>query len=71
MIMLVSMGYFCTQKLQDRRSTLTKSTMSQKKDKLMKVLVVDMMSSEESDDENDDVITVRQIPWRTERVSTF
>ena len=31
----------------------------------------EMMSSEESDDENDDLITVEPINWRTERVSTF
>ena len=31
----------------------------------------EMMSSEESDDENDDLITVKPINWRAERVSTF
>ena len=46
--------------------------MSQKeKEKWGKVLVPEMMSSEESDIENDGVITVKPIRWRTERVRTF
>ena len=62
---------FCTQKLQERRSTLTKSAMLQKeKEKWGKVLVPEMMSSEESDVENDDII-VKPIRWRTERIHTF
>ena len=60
------------QKLQERRSTLTKSAMSQKeKEKWGKVLVPEMMSSEESDVENDDVITVKPISWHAERVRAF
>ena len=35
------------------------------------MLVPKMMSSEESDVENDDVITVKPISWRAERVRTF
>ena len=31
----------------------------------------EMMSSEESDVENDDIITVKPISWRAERVRTF
>ena len=64
--------YIFTQKLQERRSTLTKSAMSPKeKEKWGKVLVPEMMSSEESDVENDDIITVKPISWRAERVRTF
>ena len=41
------------------------------KEKWAKVLVPEMMSSEESDDENDDLITVKPINWRAERVTAF
>lgn len=41
------------------------------KDKWAKVLVADIMSSEESDQENEDVITVTPLPWRSEKVNTF
>ena len=51
---------------------LTKSGMAQKeKDKWTKVLVVGMMSSEESDPENEEIISVKLLPWRTEKISTF
>ena len=64
--------FFITQKLQERRATLTKSTMPQReKDKWGKVLVAEMMSSEESDLENEDIITVKPLAWHTEKVSTF
>ena len=46
--------------------------MSQKeKEKWGKVLVPEIMSSEESDMENDNVITVKPIDWRAERVRAF
>ena len=41
------------------------------KKKLKKVLVAEAMSSEESDDENEEVITVKPLPWRAEKVSSF
>ena len=40
------------------------------KDKWMKVLVADMMTSEESESEND-VIAVKPLLWRAESVSMF
>ena len=41
------------------------------KEKWKKVLVAEAMSSEESDDENEEVITVKPLPWRAEKVSSF
>ena len=41
------------------------------KDKWEKVLVTETMSSEESDLENEEVMTVKPLPWHAERVSTF
>ena len=41
------------------------------KDKWGKVLVAETMSSEESDPENEEIITVKPLPWRAERVSAF
>ena len=62
----------CTQKLQEQRATLNKSSMPQKdRDKWGKVLVAEMMSSEESDEENEEVIAVKPLPWRTEKVSSL
>ena len=50
-------SFSCAQKLQERQSTLNKSPMPQKdRDKWGKVLVADMMSSEESDEENEEVM---------------
>lgn len=48
---------------------LGKSSLSQaEKDKWMKAMVMDMMSSEESEGEN---IAVKELPWRSERVDDF
>ena len=33
--------------------------------------VTETMSSEESDEENEEVITVKPLPWRSEKVSSF
>lgn len=40
------------------------------KDKWGKVLVAETMSSEESDEENEDIITVKPLHWRAEEVSS-
>ena len=46
--------------------------MAQKeKDKWMKVVVAEMMSSEESDTECFDTIDVKPLPWRREKVASF
>ena len=41
------------------------------KEKWNKVLVVDMISSEESNSDDDDLITTKPLPWRSPRVGTF
>ena len=35
------------------------------------MLISDFMSSEESDDENEDIIIVKPLVWRSERVTQF
>ena len=46
--------------------------MAQKeRDKWGKVLVAETMSSEESDEENEEIIFVKPLPWRAEKVSSF
>lgn len=48
---------------------LGKSSLSQaEKDKWMKAMVMDMMSSEESEGES---IAVKALPWRSKRVEDF
>ena len=60
------------QKLHERQSTLKKSTLPEKeKEKWNKVLISDLMSSEESDDENGETIIVKPLVWRSERVTRF
>ena len=59
-----------TQKLQERLSTFKKTTMpSKSKDKWMKVFRADVMSSEESCSDSEDVF-VKDLPWRAEIVNT-
>ena len=67
------MGFlFRSQKLQERRATLTKFGMAQEeKDKWTKVLMIRMMSSEESNPKNEEIISVKPLPWRAEKISTF
>ena len=51
---------------------LKKSAASEKdKAKWSKVLIAGMMSSEESDSEDEDVIIVKPLQWRHERVALF
>ena len=58
----------CLQKLQDRRSVFKKRTGYSEKniEKWNKVFVCDLMSSEESGE--DEMIIVRPLPWRNPRV---
>ena len=59
------------QKLQERTSIFHKSDMSPKaKEKWSKVLQPDVMSSEESGQEGEDMF-VRKLPWRSELVNNF
>ena len=54
------------------QSTFKKSTLPEKeKEKWNKVLISDFMSSEESDDESEDIIVVKPLVWRSERVTRF
>ena len=41
------------------------------KDKWAKVLVADVMSSEESDSENEEMLVVKPLPWRSDKVTQF
>lgn len=51
---------------------LKKSNMSEKgKEKWMKVLSPDFQSSEESDENDQDIILVKSLPWRAERVENL
>ena len=51
---------------------MKKSSVSEKeKEKWGKVLVSDVMSSEESASDNEEVILVKPLAWRSERVSLF
>ena len=46
--------------------------MSEKeKEKWRKVMCADVMSSEESDVENDGIVLVKELPWRSQLVSDF
>ena len=50
---------------------LVKSNMPDKeKEKWLKGFTAEMMSSEESDEDND-VITIKPLPWRSERLTTM
>lgn len=63
--------YIPAQKLQERSSTFEKAELSPKaKEKWKKVLQSDLMSSEESSSESDDVF-VKPLPWRAEIVNKF
>ena len=51
---------------------MKKSPLPEKdKDKWGKVLVADVMSSEESAPENEEMLLVKPLPWRSEKVSQF
>lgn len=58
---------FSFQKLKHRQSELKRSSIKQK-EKWAKVLVMDMMSSDESDGE---VIQIKELPWRSVKVTEF
>ena len=66
---------FKFQKLQQWLAVFKKRSFSSPgdKDKWSKVLISEMMSSEESrrEDSDCDVITVRPLPWRSARVNDF
>ena len=60
------------QKLQERIAYLGKAKLPDKdKEKWSRVIVSEMMSSEESGDEDDSPIVVRPLPWRASRVDNF
>ena len=64
---------FYLQKLEERKMMLAKSKIEQRdKDKWCKVMVMSMMSSEESgEDEGEEVLIRRRLSWRAERVNDF
>ena len=41
------------------------------KEKWMKVMTTEMMSSEDNDSEDADTIVVKPLPWRSQRVTKF
>lgn len=64
--------FFIIQKLQERQATVNKSAMPQKeKGKWRNMLVTEMMSSEESNLDNEDVTTVKPLPWHAECLLFF
>ena len=69
-----SIFYFSpVQKLSERLSTLTKSSLPEKdKRKWKSVLIKEFMSSEESEsDDESSPLVKRTIPWRSSKVSNF
>lgn len=61
--------HFFLQKLHTRQSLLAKTNLSGKeKEKWSKILVNEMMSSEESDEET---IFIKELPWRSSKVDSF
>lgn len=64
-------GLLCTpQKLEERKSLFKKSNMPDKeKEKWLKIFVPDMVSSEESDSNDGDIIIVKPLGWRSERIN--
>lgn len=64
--------FFLLQKLQERQAIFNKLSYNERdKDKWKKVFHANFMSSEESDSNDEEVIVVRQLPWRSNRVTTF
>ena len=65
---------FFVQKLQERQSILKKLAMpmpEKEKEKWSKVMCADVMSSEGSDVENNQIVLVKELPWRSQLVSDF
>ena len=63
--------YVHIQKLQDKTAVFNKLKLSAKdKEKWERVLISDIMSSEDSCSDNDDVF-IKEIPWRSQIVDTF
>ena len=70
--MNVSYKILSLQKLQERIAYLGKAKLPDKdKEKWSRVIVSEIMSSEESGDEDDSPIVVRPLPWRASRVDNF
>ena len=64
--------YYTLQKLQVRLSTFTKSKIKDsEREKWEKVFIPEMMSSEESDPENEHNMVVKELPFRHERVTSY
>ena len=64
--MIKCIGVFCyLQKLQVRLSTFTKSKIKDcEREKWEKVFIPEMMSSEESDAENEHNMVIKELPFR-------
>ena len=52
-------------------STEESNLLEEDKEKWGKVLVADVMSSEESDSENEEILLVKPLAWHTDRVSQY
>lgn len=51
---------------------MKKSTVPDKeKDKWAKVLIADVMSSEERDSDNEEILLIKPLPWRADKVTQF
>ena len=63
-----------SQKLTERKASLEKMAFSKQEDKTLweKILVVEMMSSEDSEvDEEEEVLAVHPLPWRASKVDVM
>ena len=65
-IMVVPFPCICylVQKLQERQATIKRNTLPEhQKEKWSKAIIADMMSSEESDGDDDYSIIIKPLPW--------
>ena len=68
---MFSCSNYPVQKLQERQAIMKRSSLPERqKEKWSKVMIADMMSSEESD-EGDETIVVKPLQWRSSRVTVF
>lgn len=64
--------FLLSQKLQERQAIFNKLSYDERdREKWRKVFHVNFMSSEESDSNEEEVIVVRPLSWRSNRVTTF
>ena len=73
MVHIIGYEHLCyiLQKLQERISAVNKSSIEPRtKEKWRNIMSAEIMSSEESDGD-DDVIVLKPLPWRSDKVTRF